>query len=218
MRLAAGRGLMLTLAVAGGYTAGLERADPPTAVAPAVRRQLDPRPVVVRSQGAVTMRLWFKDRLTLLADAGDVGAGARYRRIPEGALVGVVEFPTTFVDYRRQKLPPGSYTLRFALQPQTGEHTGTAPHREFLLLSPVDADRATENLDPKRLVELSRRVTSGIHPAVLLLWPADSPDASVRVEARAGGTWTAAVRRPGILGGRETPVRFAFTIAGAWDP
>ena len=48
-------------------------------------------------------------------------------------------------------LPAGVYTLRFAIQPDIGDHTGTAPHPEFCLLCPADEDKTVEDIEKKKL-------------------------------------------------------------------
>ena len=54
-------------------------------------------------------------------------------------------------DYRKQKVPAGVYTLRLALQPVSDDHGGTAPYRDFCLLSPAADDRKPDLLSPKAL-------------------------------------------------------------------
>ena len=55
-----------------------------------------------------------------LAEGSVVGGNARDRRLSS--------------DIRGKVVKPGVYTLRYALQPQNGDHLGAAPNREFLLL------------------------------------------------------------------------------------
>ena len=46
-------------------------------------------------------------------------------------MVGAVQFPEVWKDYRKQKIKAGVYTLRIGVQPEDGDHMGTAPFNEF---------------------------------------------------------------------------------------
>jgi len=65
---------------------------------------------------------------------GDGGAGqerAHPARDPRTTLLGALRVHKTEIDYRKQKLKEGVYTLRLAYQPADGDHMGTAPNAEF---------------------------------------------------------------------------------------
>lgn len=197
------------------YSAAFETASSPAALAPAQRRLLAPKPVVVRAGGEPVMRLWF--RTTIPAEVRP-GTPPTYRQVPPGTLVGAVEFPRAFTDYRRQKLPAGCYTLRFALQPQTGEHTDTSPHPEFLLLCAARDDRSPGGMEERRLIDVSSRVTGVAHPALLLLWPPAGPAGGTPVVHRGDGVWTVAVQCRVGKPGRGEPLWFHVTAAGFRRP
>jgi hypothetical protein len=79
--------------------------------------------------------------------------------------------------YRKQRVQPGVYTLRYALHPVDGNHMGVAPQRDFLLLAPAADDRSTEALNFDELMNLSHKVTGTRHPSVWsLVEPEDDPD------------------------------------------
>lgn len=160
--------------------------------------------------------MWFRAEIPVRATDEQIRSGLTYRQIPEGTLVGAVELPKVFVDYRKQRIPAGTYTLRFAIQPDTGEHTNTAPHREFCLLSPAAEDTSTADMAPKQLIELSSKVNAGRHPAVLLLWPNLEADGGVRVLDKGKGVRVATVQRPVLAGNRKAQLGFAVTVAGWW--
>jgi hypothetical protein len=93
-----------------------------------------------------------------------------------GQLVGAIHFPDSSQpnDFRGQTLKPGTYTLRYGLQPDDGNHLGVAPSRDFLLLVPPSADPGPE-VAPNFLdvVALSRKASGTKHPAPLSLVPAE---------------------------------------------
>ena len=94
------------------------------------------------------------------------GFGIRFTTIPEGALVGLAQFPDKGSDYREQHIPAGIYTLRYGLHPEDGDHMGAAPSRDFVLLTPASADtEASKNYGFDDLVELSYKVGNS-HPTI----------------------------------------------------
>ncbi|MBY0513674.1 MAG: hypothetical protein K2P78_07145 [Gemmataceae bacterium] len=222
MRLAA----LFALVVVGGratadepkFTAKLEQLDPP-AVAEPVRKLLAPEALVVlRDNGDPVMRVWFRTEVPAMATPDQVKNGLTYREIPEGELVGVIQFPAAFTDYRRQEIAAGTYTLRFAVQPDIGDHTGTAPHPEFCLMCPADKDKSAERIEKKKLIELSSEVNEGKHPAVLLLFPNNAKDAGPKVVPKDNGLVVVNLRRPVAAGDQKTTLGFGITVAGQWKP
>jgi hypothetical protein len=195
-------------------TARLEKAEPPEELDPAVRQLLDRQALVVRNGDAVLMRVWFRAEVPVKATEEQVRNGLTYREIPEGTLVGALEFPDKFTDYRKQELPAGVYTLRFAIQPDIGDHTDTSPHPEFCLLCRAADDTSPELIDKKNLIARSSRVNEGRHPAVLLLWPNYDKDAGVKVLDKGDGVRVAALKRPVVADGLKTTLGFAITVAG----
>ena len=91
-----------------------------------------------------------------------------------GQLIGVIRYPESSkpTDFRGQALKPGTYTLRYGLQPDDGNHLGTSDIRDFLVGCPPRTD-----VDPKRvedikdLFKLSGQAAGTTHPAIFLLIP-----------------------------------------------
>ena len=208
--------LATLFAVAGEprFAAKIEKVAPPAKLADGVRTLLDEQALVVRNGDDVVMRVWFRTEIPAKATEEQVKNGLTYREIPEGTLVGAIELPAEFIDYRKQKLPAGVYTLRFAVQPDIGDHTGTTPHPEFCLLCPADEDKSDDLIEKKKLIELSSKVNEGRHPAVLLLWPNNGKDAGVKVLDKGNGVFVATLKRPVSAEGGKTTLGFAVTVAG----
>ncbi|MCY4588392.1 MAG: hypothetical protein OXB98_20380 [Bryobacterales bacterium] len=119
---------------------------------------------VMDPDGTVVAEFWGRKS----AFEGDPvsGFGIRFTTIPEGALVGLVQFPDKGSDYREQHIPAGIYTLRYGLHPEDGDHMGAAPSRDFVLLTPAAADtEASRNYGFDDLVELSYKVGNS-HPTI----------------------------------------------------
>jgi hypothetical protein len=198
------------------FTAKAEALDPPAALAAPVRALLAKDALVVRSGDAVVMRVWFRDAIPVKATPEQFKNGITYREIPEGALVGAVEFPAAFTDFRKQEIAAGAYTLRFAVQPDIGDHTGTAPHPDFCLISAAADDKSAEPIDKKDLIEMSSKVNEGRHPAVLLMFPNFAKDDAPKVLSKGDGVWVATTRRAVTTGTEKATLGFALTVAGMW--
>ncbi len=208
--------VLLAAAPAGPkFAAGYEKAAPPEALAGPVRALLAAEALVVRGEkDEPVMRVWFRSEIPAKATEEQVKNGLTYREIPEGTLVGAVEFPAAFTDFRKQTIPAGVYTLRFAVQPDTGDHTGTAPHTEFCLMSPAAKDRSAEPLEVKAVIEMSSEVNDGKHPAVLLLFPNAVKEDAPKALDKGGGVWVVTTRRPVAAAGLKTTLGFGITVAG----
>ena len=123
--------------------------------------------VTVKSGDVAVVSFWM--RSTAFDGDGASGFGVRFDNVPEGAMLGVLEFPETGSDFREQAVPPGVYTIRFGLHPEDGNHMGVAASRDFALLSPVGEDlEVARNYDFDGMVELSAAVGNP-HPTVARL-------------------------------------------------
>ena len=139
----------------------------PDAVPEAVRELVAEEGVTVRSGDVVVASFWMRSAPFDGEPAS--GFGVRFDNVPEGAFLGVVEFPEKGSDFREQSVPPGIYTMRFGLHPEDGNHMGVAPSRDFALLCPVDKDlEINRNYDFDGIVELSAEVGNP-HPTVARL-------------------------------------------------
>ena len=212
-------GLALALTPAAGgadpLSAKSDSLDPPAELAGPVAKLLGKDAVVVADKdGEPVLTVWFRTAIPSTATAEQVANGLTYRELPEGVLVGAVRFHRPFVDYRKQEVAAGVYTLRFLVQPDVGDHAGTAPHPEFLVLSPADKDRDPEPLEPKALIKLSSATTGGDHPGVMLLFPHAAKDAGPKVLDKGDGVAALAVRRTVEADGKKTTLGFAVTVAG----
>ena len=138
--------------------------DVPQAVAAAVQehgfRALD-------KDGTPRVSIWLAK--TVKVTKKDV-EGANYPQLDPSSFVGVIRFESDGKDFRGQSIAKGTYTLRYALLPNDGNHMGVAPNRDFLLLLSLitDSDPATPYSD-KQLYRASAKVAGGAHPTVLSL-------------------------------------------------
>ncbi len=111
--------------------------------------------------------IWFRNAVPTGPKSGDSSISFS---IPQGALLGILRFPSQGADRRAQTIKPGVYTLRYSNYPVDGAHQGVAPQRDFALLTPLSAD-SDPNAAPAfdALVQMSRAASGTPHPAVLSL-------------------------------------------------
>src|SRR5262245_21764257 len=94
-------------------TLKVEDAAPPKELGDAVRALLDGKAMQVSDdKGKLLCTVWARKDLETKADADQAKAGLKYTHLVQSTLVGAVQFPVTFADYRKQKIKPGVYTLR----------------------------------------------------------------------------------------------------------
>jgi hypothetical protein len=86
-----------------------------------------------------------------------------------GELLGVVQYARRGGDFRDQQIDRGLYTLRYAQQPVDGNHVGTSPTRDFVLLIKVADDQSPAPIDVKKLYEESAKAAESTHPCLLLM-------------------------------------------------
>ncbi len=196
----------------GGYKAEAIGAAP-AEVPAAILSTLDAQGVRVSTdQGATLCEVWLTKSLRTNA-AANPESDILYGTLTEGALLGVLHFPKDTPDFRSQTIKAGFYTLRFALIPQDGNHTGVNPYRDAFVLSPVTADNdPAKTLSFEDLVKLSRQASGTPHPGFLVGAPV-SGDAFPSIAKDDSGHWNVQIK--GHTSGGDLPL--AFTVVGKWE-
>ena len=170
--------LMAGIASAQSYQVEKVSAPPPEELAPAVRETLAGEALrVVGPQGPLC-ELWLRKVVPAKASPSQE-LGITFGQLAEGTLVGAVRFPADVKDYRRQRVKPGVYTLRYALLPVDGNHLGVAPQRDFLLAAPAAADQTPETVSRDAALNLGRKTTGTNHPSVWSLVGVEGQPASL---------------------------------------
>jgi hypothetical protein len=118
--------------------------------------------------------LWLRKELPL-AERATAGLGIEFGSIPVGTFVGVLRSHGVEHDYRDTQIEKGLFVLRYALQPEDGNHLGTAETRDFLILTKFDDDK-----DPAPIAEMS-----DLEEQALLASPTDHPMVLYLVESKA---------------------------------
>jgi len=142
---------------------------PPVDVAPAFSSMLEQQGVkITKADGSVYCELWWRTKIPTGPKSTD---DTITLSIPQGTLLGVIQFPAAAQDRRGQSLKPGIYTMRYSQDPVNGDHQGVAPQRDFALLVPAADDKdpdAAPGFDA--LVAMSAKASGTPHPAVLSIW------------------------------------------------
>lgn len=128
---------------------------------------LQDKGIRVIDDGKPLCDLWFVKSVP--ADDAKSESGILYPQFKTSSFVGVITFPSASKDFRGQQVQPGTYALRFALQPADGNHMGTAPDRDFLVLTPLDSNtNPNESLTFEQLMTVAKKASGG-HPWSLIL-------------------------------------------------
>jgi len=133
-----------------------------------------------------------------------------------GELMGMVRYKFKAEDFRGQEIPVGTYTLRYGLQPVDGNHAGTSPTRDFLVLLPIEKDTAAASVEEQNLFKLSAEVTGGTHPAMLLLLPFEGANEELPQIAHdeVRELWSVRFAGTGSADGKTTPVPVDLVVVG----
>lgn len=166
--------LVLVLAAAAAARADDYSVQPlkegaPAEVAEALKKELAAEGTRILKGDKPYMDFWWRG----FAPASDAKAplGVRFPEIKPGGFLGVIRIHGGAADFKNQKYPAGTFTLRYQIQPEDGDHQGTAESRDFLLLGPAAADTTPDALGEKESVKLSAKVNGKKHPIVLWLVP-----------------------------------------------
>lgn len=151
--------------------------------------KLAPKAYQLSDGDGLFFEFWFVSELPMKAKA--VASKEALDNIEEITLLGaaVVHQEERF-DFRDDPIDPGLFTVRLALQPQDGNHMGTAPFDTFALLLPHDKDAEVRQYpDHETLVDLASEETVAEHPPVLSLQPLDSAEGEFPRLAEGGDEW-----------------------------
>jgi hypothetical protein len=193
----------------------VENTSVPNEASEAVAKLLSDRCVqFVNGQGDLVAEWWFRKGAPAKATDAQMQNGLTYRELPETTLIGLVRLSQPLADYRKQKVMPGVYTVRLAIQPVTDDHFGTAPEPEFCLLCPAAEDKDPACLAPKSLWELSTKST-GKHPAVLLLISGKGAKAEPRLVNNGASQWVLQFRLEVEVAGKTATLSMGLTLIGS---
>lgn len=106
-----------------------------------------------------------------------------------GTLIGVVRLPRRGADFRDQTISRGTYTVRYALQPVDGNHVGTSPTQDFLLMMRAEDDATFAAVETDAMLEASAAAAESSHPAMLCLQKLDEATDAPSIQHREDRDW-----------------------------
>jgi hypothetical protein len=141
---------------------------------------------------------WAK---TVRMETANIDNDVVYGNLKQGSLIGVIHFLIVqrYVrDYRSQDLRPGYYTMRYAVMPKSGTWSGKQKEpRDFVLLTPVRADRnPAATLPVPELIHRSRLASPIHHPVAMSLIEVDPDEKLPSLITDDEGTSTLQVKLP----------------------
>jgi hypothetical protein len=189
---------------------------PPKALGKAFADLLSPKSVQFLDKGDVVAEVWFRKEVPAAATPQQVKAGLTYEQIPETTFLAVARFDKQVIDFRKQKIKPGVYTLRLGVQPMDGDHMGTAPSPYFCLATPAAVDKNPAPMkEAKELQDLSTKATAGSHPGVFFLaTDLKDPGTSPKLVSQEEGRWVVVQRLDATAKGAKGALILGLTLVG----
>jgi len=149
--------------------------EPPQDLDASFRSLLAPRVIQLLDGDQPVYEFWFCSSIPLKSKPDSVANGMK--SIAETTFVGALALGKTLRDYREDEMVKGTYTVRFSLQPQDGDHLGTADFPYFAVLTPAKLDKNLSYLSTyRRLVKTSGKETPTGHPSILSLRPVSADE------------------------------------------
>ena len=197
------------------YNLKMAKIMPPSDLHQSVLEQLSDNALIIQNDKAENIcTIWLRQGIPATANADQIKNGVTYREIPQTTIVGALQLEQNWIDFRKQEIPKGNYTLRLGYQPMDGDHMDTSPHTEFCLLCPAVKDSTTATIEVKAMRELSASAHGSTHPAVMLLFPNDKPADQPKLVDAGKGIWIVQARLDIAATGGKTNLGFGFVIAG----
>jgi hypothetical protein len=197
-------------------TLSVDTTKPPEEVAEPIRASLGDKALRLSTGGKPFFEFWFRKELPLATQPADGTLAPE--TLVEGAVLGVLRVDENRRDFRDEELPKGIYIIRLGLQPEDGNHQGSAPSRTFALLIPAKQDTKLDLLPRKELLKAAATTNAAHHPSNLNLQPVESTDGQFpRLgELNDGKHQVVFLKLPARIGenGEETALTFALVYAG----
>jgi hypothetical protein len=142
----------------------------PEGLSPAIAKLLDPSGHQISGPDGPVVELWLLKGIEL-KEKFKPSSLQQYPLNP-GQLLGAMRISkgADYTDFRGQQMKPGTYTMRYGLQPQDGNHVGTSETYDFMLALPAKTDVKTTPIKTfEELAEISAKAAGSTHPAIFSL-------------------------------------------------
>jgi hypothetical protein len=147
----------------------------PNEIAHDIAGLLQPQALQVVQGDKPVLEMWLVKEVLL--QSKPASPATALDAVKQASILGAVSVPAARRDYRDDELAAGVYIMRFALQPQDGNHSGSAEFPYFGVLVPAKLDTKPDGIkDYKELMKASSKETSTDHPMVVSLRPVTSAE------------------------------------------
>jgi hypothetical protein len=169
-------------------------AEVPADISDPMKAALNAEAITVLLEGKAIAHVWLVKEIQH-AESANTELGVGFGKLASGSLLGVIQFPEEWSDYKENPISAGVYTLRYAVMPADGNHMGVATYRDFLLLAPPAADTDPANpLGYAEMLVASAEATGVVHPGVLALYPIWDEVTEPKLVKNDLDQWTLAVK------------------------
>jgi len=168
---------------------------------------------VIRGKKRSIGKIWLCKELPVAADF--VATDEVLYPFTPGQLIGVIQFKRKSPDFRDHILTRGTYILRYGQQPVDGNHEGTSPTRDFLMLTRAEDDRTLAGPDAKTLIAQSADAAGSNHPAMLCLQAASEADEVPSLRHDEDREWSILqLEGQAKADGESQPIRIDIVVVG----
>lgn len=201
-----------------GDTLEVAKSVPPEEIAADIREKLEPTVYRIANEEGMIFEFWLVSTLELEA------MPEQGRKALDGisgiTLLGAAKVHAKErYDFRDDPIDPGVYTIRMGIQPNDGNHIGTAPYDTFAMLVPHKRDATLDGIaDHDALVELSMEGTVGQHPSVFSLQPMKLAEGEFPRLTEGGDDWKfLCIKLPIKAGDKTGALALQLVYEGAGD-
>lgn len=167
---------------------------------------------VKRGSSRTACEIWLVKNLNV--DTKFKSTPERLYPFSPGQLIGLLHFSRRGKDFRDQSIDSGWYTLRFGLQPVDGNHVGTSPTRDFVVLVGASQDAPDRKWDAKQLMTVSAEAAGSSHPAMLCLQKASEGATPAMRHDESHDWWILHCVTSGTAGDSASPVPIDLIVVG----
>ena len=147
----------------------------PSELGDSIKAELSDQAIQIFKGDKPLYELWLASSVTLNSaiDAPNRALSA----LKQTTLLGAIKVIDSERDYRDDELFDGTYTIRFGLRPDDGNHLGTSNFRYFAVLVAAKNDQELGGITRSRqLVKASSKTNPTDHPLILSLFPVNSAE------------------------------------------
>ncbi len=188
----------------------------PKGLSPEIEKLLDAAGHQIQGEEGAVVELWLLKSLPIKSNFKS-SASQLYPFTP-GQLLGAMRVPkgAEYTDFRDQEIAAGTYTLRYGLQPEDGNHLGTSDTADFILALPAKHDTKPATIeDFYELSERSGKAAGSTHPAIFsLLDPKEAGKETKLDEDESAEDWVLTFTVKGEAKGKATEVRIRLVVIG----